>query len=232
MIVAIHQPNYAPWLGYFAKMARADVFVLLDDVQYSKNSYINRVQIDLSGKPRWLTVPVHYRFGDAINAVRAAEADWPASHLDTLRTAYADAPAFAELWPWLKTLYDALPQGDLAAVNAHLIAAFADKLGIRCRLLKSSDIPTGAATGDDRLLAILKTVGGDVTYLSGKGGADYQDPAKFAAAGVALTYSEFAPKPYEQGHQEFLPGLSVLDALFRLGAERTASLVKVAAVPA
>jgi hypothetical protein len=231
MIVAIHQPNYAPWLGYFAKMARADVFVFLDDVQYSKNSYINRVQIDLSGKPRWLTVPVSYRFGDAINAVRAAEADWPASHLDTLRTAYADAAAFAELWPWLKALYDRLPLGDLAVVNAHLIAALADKLGIRCRLLKSSDIPTGGAAGDDRLIAIVKAAGG-MTYLSGKGGAGYQDPAKFAAAGIALTYSEFTPQPYEQGHQEFLPGLSVFDALFRLGAQRTASLVKVAAVPA
>ena len=80
MIVAIHQPNYAPWLGYFAKMARADVFVFLDDVQYTKNSYINRVQIDAGGTARWLTVPVSFSFRDPINRVRAANENWPRAH--------------------------------------------------------------------------------------------------------------------------------------------------------
>lgn len=225
MIVAIHQPNYAPWLGYFAKMARADVFVLLDDAQYSKNSYINRVQIDAGGKPRWLTVPVSYRFGDPINRVRVANENWPRGHCDTLKTLYCDAPAFDAVWPWLAERYAALPAGDLAAGNAALIAALAERLGIKPALKRASELAAGEAKGDDRLIALVQACGKGATYLSGRGGDKYQDPVKFAAAGIALVYSDFAHPTYDQGHAGFVSGLSILDALFRLGWERTAGLV-------
>ena len=221
--VTIHQPNYAPWLGYFAKMARADVFIFLDDAQYTKNSYINRVQIDAGGIPRWLTVPVSYRFGDSIGAVRISDADWRRSHLDTLKTYYAHAAHFGSVWTWLSDVYAGLPDGGLAASNQALIEALAAKLGIGCRFLRSSDLDLGAATGDDRLIALLRSAGGGVRYLSGKGGSNYQDPAKFAAAGIDLTYSEFVHPAYDQGHETFLPGLSIFDALFRIGLDRTAA---------
>ena len=232
MIVAIHQPNYAPWLGYFAKMARADVFVFLDDVQYTKNSYINRVQIDAGGTARWLTVPVSFSFGDPINRVRAANENWPRAHCDTLRTHYAGAPAFKAVWPWVVECYSALPAGDLAASNIALIVALAAKLGIGADLRKSSALDTSKAKGDDRLIAIVKSCGSGAAYLSGRGGDKYQDPEKFAQAGIDLSYSDFSHPVYEQGHADFVSGLSILDALFRLGWERTAGLVARAAVAA
>lgn len=232
MIVAIHQPNYAPWLGYFAKMARADVFVLLDDAQYTKNSYINRVQIDAGGAARWLTVPVTFRFGDPIDRVRAANENWPRAHCDTLRTHYAGAPAFKAVWPWIADRYASLPAADLAATNMALIAALAERLGIRAELRKASAVCADEAKGDDRLIALVKACGEGATYLSGRGGDKYQDPAKFAAAGVRLTYSDFVHPVYDQGHPDFVPGLSIFDALFRLGWERAAGLVKQAAVAA
>ena len=68
-VVAIHQPNYLPWLGYFAKISEADEFVFLDDVQYSKNSYTNRVKVLHADKPRWLTVPVSFRYGDTLSLI-------------------------------------------------------------------------------------------------------------------------------------------------------------------
>ncbi len=115
-IVAIHQPNYLPWLGYFAKMARADVFVFLDDVQFSKQSYINRVQILRDdGCSRWLTVPVHVSLGQAINEVRPAKAGWARAHLDTLRGAYKAAPAFKVVWPDIEAFFGRIPDADLAA---------------------------------------------------------------------------------------------------------------------
>ncbi len=224
-VVAIHQPNYAPWLGYFAKMAQADVFVFLDDVQYSKNSYINRVQIDAGGKARWLTVPVSYRFGAPITDVRASDHDWRRSHLDALKTLYAGAAQFKSVWTWLVDVYSGLPETDLAGSNRALIEVIAAKLGIGRRFHRSSEFQVGAAAGDDRLIALLHAVSDDAKYLSGKGGSNYQDPAKFAAAGVGLAYSEFVHPSYEQGHEPFLPGLSILDALFRIGFERTAALV-------
>lgn len=232
MIVAIHQPNYAPWLGYFSKMARADVFVLLDDAQYTKNSYINRVQIDAGGTARWLTVPVTYSFGDRIDRVRAAAENWPRAHCDTLKTHYAGAAAFKTVWPWVAAHYAALPASDLAASNMALLSAIAERLGIRAELRKASSLDTGQAKGDDRLIALVKSCGTDATYLSGRGGDKYQDPTKFADAGVRLVYSDFVHPVYEQGHPDFVAGLSVLDALFRLGWERTASLVARAAVAA
>ncbi len=232
MIVAIHQPNYIPWLGYFAKMARADIFVLLDDAQYSKNSYTNRVQIDVGGAGRWLTVPVTYRFGDPINRVRAANATWPRVHCETLKALYADAPAFRDIWPWLAERYSALPATDLAASNESLIAVLAERLGLRAVLRRASTLGADVAKGDDRLIALVRACGEGAVYLSGRGGDKYQDPAKFAAAGVALIYSDFVHPIYDQGHSNFVPGLSIFDALFRLGWERTAGLLACRAVRA
>lgn len=226
--VAIHQPNYAPWLGYFAKMAQADVFVFLDDVQYSKNSYINRVQIDAAGSPRWLTVPVSYNFGNPINQVRHTSETWRKAHLDTLKTYYAEAPSFGVVWNWLDGVLAAPGADDLAASNESLIRGIAERLKLRCTFRRSSEFDIGSSAGDDRLIAILQTFGPDVTYVSGKGGSQYQDPAKFERAGIRLLYSDFVHPTYDQGH-DFIAGLSILDGLFRVGWERTAEFVGVPA---
>lgn len=225
MIVAIHQPNYAPWLGYFAKMAQADVFVFLDDAQYSKNGYINRVQIDAHGQPRWLTVPVSYEFGEPIDRVSIADADWRRAHLDALKTHYAGAPHFAEIWKWLRDIYAGLPQDNLAGNNRALIEAIAARIGLVCTYRRASEFDTAGTSGDDRLIAIAKAIHPAAIYLSGKGGAQYQDPQKFSLAGVELRYSAFSHPQYDQGHVGFVPGLSVFDALFCVGFERTARLL-------
>jgi len=225
-VVAIHQPNYAPWLGYFYKIARAQVFVFLDDVSYSKNSYINRVQIDGGGSPRWLTQPVTYKFGEPISEVKLAQPDWRQSHLATLRNYYRDARAFKAAWPRIATMYEVLPEANLARTNRALIEAIASEMAIATKFLASSDLDTSGLSADDRLVAIVKTVAPGGRYLSGKGGASYQDPAKFRAAGIDLTYTEFAHPVYEQRHPEFLPGLSVLDSIFNVGFADTAALIR------
>ena len=105
MIVAVHQPNYAPWLGYFYKMAHCDIFVFLDAAQYSRGSYTNRVRIGRIGKAVWLTQPINRDFGATICDTRFSEDDWPNRHLDTLRGSYRQAAAFDETWPMI---YDIL----------------------------------------------------------------------------------------------------------------------------
>ena len=225
-VAAIHQPNYAPWLGYFHKMALADVFVFLDDAQFSKGSYTNRVQIAGHGAPRWLTVPVQHAFGAAINAISPARPDWTRAHLDTLLTAYRDAVYFREAWPDVQALYEDLPSESLAAVNGALVARLAKGLGIETRTVTASSLDIGTATGDDRLIAICKQLGTDVTYLSGRGGAKYQDEAKFPASGISLQYTNFEQRSYPQGGAAFVAGLSVLDAIFHVGWKGAAALVK------
>lgn len=224
LAVAIHQPNYLPWLGYFAKIARADVFVFLDDVQFSKGSYTNRVQILSPKGPRWLTVPVAAHLGDAIDRVPPSRPDWAGAHLDTLRGMYSSAPCFKAAWPGVRALLESAPAADLAAVNMHLVQELAGLLGLSCAFRKSSGLAL-ASSSDDRLVEIVSQVAPGGTYISGKGGAKYQDPAKFAAAGLGFAYLDFAHPVYAQGAAPFLPGLSVLDAVFHLGWAGAAALL-------
>ena len=223
--VGIHQPNYLPWLGYFHKISRSDVFVFLDDVQFSKNGYCNRVKILQSGKARWISVPVSYEFGEAIDQIQPAQPDWPRRHIDTFRTIYDKAHHFNSVWTSLKEIYDAIPAGGLSQTNRFLIEAIARKLGLFCQFTASSGLDTENCTGDDRLVQIVKRIAPNGRYLSGSGGAKYQDNAKFDDAGLSLIYSEFEPSDYAQGDGPFVPGLSIVDAAFHLGWEGAASLV-------
>ena len=225
-VVAIHQPNYAPWLGYFHKLAQADIFVLLDNAQFSKGSYTNRVRIASEGMARWLTIPVTHAFGASIDQVDIARNDWARAHLNMLRSAYRDANCYQQVWSDIEDLYGGLPGDSLAVVNTALVTRMAVKLGISTPMKLASTIEIGAASGDDRLIALCQSFGEGVEYLSGRGGANYQDARKFACAGIPLIYSTFEARPYTQGSETFLPGLSVLDAVFHLGWDHTSDLLK------
>ena len=224
-IIAIHQPNYMPWLGYFHKIAKSDVFVFLDDVQYSKNSYINRVRVLHQGSSKWLTVPASYRFGDSINQVLPARSDWRTWHLNTLSDYYRPAACFRAVWPRIVALYDGLTATDLAGINRSLVEGIAAELGISCRYEVSSDFSMDGLTSDDRLAALVNAVDQKGTYLSGRGGASYQDAETFKAAGLGLEYADFKHPRYDQGDTEFIEGLSVLDPVFRLGWTGAAALI-------
>jgi hypothetical protein len=227
MIVAIHQPNYLPWLGYFAKIARADVFVFLDDVQYTKGGYTNRVQILAEAGPRWLTVPVGAHLGDAIRAVRPSRPDWARAHADCLRNTYRTAAHFQATWPELRDLLLAAPYPDLAEGNAWLIVALCQRLGLSCAFRRSSEF-AAQGTADERLVELVRAVDPAGAYLSGRGGAKYQDPAKFAAAGLGFSYLEFSLPEYPQHvlpPSGFTPGLSLVDAILNLGWEGAARLL-------
>ena len=232
-LVAIHQPNYVPWLGYFRKIAETDVFVLLDDVQFPKGSYTNRVQILANGAPRWLSIPTAARLGEAINQTRPARDDWVPAHLDAMRTFYGSATSFADAWPRVRDIYQSIPRGSLADINRHLILAVADTLALGTQFLQSSQIQVAPdLRSDDRLVALVAAIDPRGSYVSGKGGAKYQDPAKFAAAGLGFRYTDFRHPQYAQGAAPFVAGLSVLDAVFWLGWQPTAQLIAHAGDPA
>ncbi|MCS6913200.1 MAG: WbqC family protein [Myxococcales bacterium] len=217
MRVAIHQPNYAPWCGYFAKMAHCDLFIFLDDVQMPNGrSYVSRCRIAGPTGAAWLSVPVHHSRDERILTVRFADPKWPQRHLRTLQARYGRAPHYAEVMRQLRPLY-ADPGETLCAFNLRLIATIRACLGLTCPVRCASELGV-PGQGDDRLLALLRAVGADC-YLSGPGGQAYQDPAKFAAAGIALEVRTYTPIPYPRAGLEFVPGLSILDPLFYLGAD-------------
>jgi len=227
--IAIHQPNYLPWLGYFHKMASADVFVFLDDVQFSKGSYTNRVRILSPKGPKWLTVPVSVHLGDPINLVRPSNGEWVNSHLDTLRGIYRDAPAFQEAWPFVEALFRSVPAADLAAVNEHLVRGLANQMGFSCVFRRSSEFKLSSSS-DERLVELVSQAAPHGIYLSGRGAARYQNPDKFTAAGLGFAYVAYQHPRYPQGGHlgvsRFEEGLSVLDAAFHLGWEETADMIR------
>ncbi len=214
--LAIHQPHYLPWLGYLAKWAAADVFVFLDTVQYEKNGWQNRNRIKTATGPRWLTVPVHARLGTPIAEVTVDAAQpWGDRHLRAIEQAYGAAPhlarhraALAELYA---TKWDRLVP--LAMASAELLAR---AVGVTTPAHLASTLDVPAAEPTERLIALCRAVGAD-TYLAGRDGARYMDPARFAAADIAVLYQDYVHPVYAQPHGDFAPNCCGLDLLLTHG---------------
>lgn len=225
-VVAIHQPNFFPWLGWFDKLARADVFVLLDDVEFSRGSWTNRSRLLVNGEPVWMTAPVvgASHGHQEIRATRINDSTpWRAKMVKTLENSYRRAPGFPEAYPVLAEAVQN-PTDQLARYNEDAARAIAERLGLDTRrFVRSSELDVDGK-GTERLVALVRAAGGD-TYLSGGGAAEYQDDGAFHAAGLGLLGSNFAPRPYPQRSTEFVPGLSVIDALMSCGFEGTRALI-------
>lgn len=210
MIVAIHQPNLFPWLGYFDKIRRCDVFVFLDDVQFSKQSWINRVRVNVQGKSQWLTCPVvrETMAGPIRHCLISEHGAWRDKAIKTLTMNYSRAPNVSQCLERIEPMLRR--SGLLADFNIAAICTIARMLGLKPRFVRQSALGAeGNAT--DLLIDIVRRVGGS-TYLSGGGAQGYQDDEKFDRAGLRLVYQNFTHRPYAPTPHD-LPGLSVIDYL-------------------
>jgi hypothetical protein len=228
-IVAIHQPNFLPWLGWWNKLARADVLVLLDDVQFPKKgaTYMNRVQLLVAGEAAWVTVPIVRAYSGLRTVAEMridSERPWRDKLLGTLRAAYGRAPHFADTMALLEPLI-LDPTDGLAGFNERALRAVGQHLGLPTdRFARSSELPSsGQAT--ERLVSLVRAVGG-TGYLAGGGAAGYQQDQLFTEARLDLVKQSFLPQPYRQGGaKQFVAGLSVVDALMWHGAGGAARLL-------
>jgi len=214
--LAAHQPQYLPWLGFFDKLAQADVFVLLDNVQFKKNEWQNRNRIKGPSGPQWLTVPVSHKFPQTIAEVEVRESEpWRRKHQRALESNYGKASHFSEEMPLFA---DALerPWTHLAPLNIELIRGIAARLEITTEIVLGSDIE---ACPDPtlRLVDLCRELGADA-YLSGAGG-DYLEQERFAEAGIELRFQGYEHPTYEQLHGEFAPHMSVVDLLMNCGKD-------------
>jgi hypothetical protein len=214
MKVAIHQPQYLPWLGYFDKIDQADCFVLLDDVQFKKNEWQNRNKIKTAAGWQWLTVPVLHRFPQRICEVRINRTDpWSRKHLQALTSNYSSAPFFDLHRPFFEEIYGR-EWTLLVDLNVVAITYLAETLGIRTKLVMASSLPVPAELeATDRLISICQAVGAN-TYLSGVGGREYLDLAPFEEAGIGVLFQAFQTRPYPQRFGAFVADLSIVDLLF------------------
>lgn len=223
MIVTIHQPLFFPWLGYLDRMSRADLFVVLDHVQFERANYQNRARILLDGAPRWLTVPVVQRSQkerildkEVDHGRGGGKAPWGVAHFNTLRHAYREAGFFRPYAAELKALLEArwTRLADLALASVQFLR---DAFGVRTPTVRSSELGVDGAKSE-LVLAICRATGAR-TFLGGMGGSRaYLDVAAFERAGIRVQWQQFRHPVYAQrGAAQFVAGLSSLDALFHCG---------------
>jgi hypothetical protein len=219
-ILAAHQLHFMPWLRYVEKALRADVFVVLDDVQFNKSGWQNRNKV--KGPRGWyyLTVPVRQRLGQRLDEVEIDRArDWRKKHVLSLKASYGRAPHFASIFPRLDAVYAAQDWRSLNEFNWALLGVILELVSCSKQVLRSSALGReGEATA--RLIDLCRKLGAD-TYLSGAYAAtQYLDVAGLAAAGVEVRFQSWMAPAYAQVHPAagFVPDLAVIDLLMAAGS--------------
>ena len=214
--IVISQPMYFPWVGMLEQMALADVFVHLDDAQFSKGGFFNRVQIKTAEGTPWLTVPLaENKLGQTLSETRPAEHDWQRKHLTTLQQTYAAAAHGGEMLALVEGVL-AREHNSLAALSAASMETLAEFFEVLPGTILHASEMDVTGTGSERVLAICQSLEA-TRYVTGHGAADYLDHAAFEAAGVAVEYMDYAKQPYAQLHGEFTPFVSALDLLANCG---------------
>jgi hypothetical protein len=215
--IAIHQPQYLPWLGYFDKLDSADVFIFLDTVQFKKHEWQNRNRIRTKDGWQWLTVPIIDRFPEQIDRVEVnAKTDWQRKHCQALRLHYGRAPFWDPLGPELVTLLES-PWTRLSDLNVAATDLLCRHLGIKTSRLLASGL-SAREEPTDRLIDLCRAAGG-TTYLAGQSGPSYMDVGRFSEAEIAVQVQSYTHPQYPQRHQPFISHLAVVDLLFNCGPE-------------
>lgn len=225
--LVVLQPGYLPWLGYFEQLARADVFVVYDDVQYDKNGWRNRNRIR-TPTPQgwsWLTVPVrreHLTAREIRDVHLDVSIDWRRQHWRTLLHHYGRA----RYWDRYAGDFEAIYARDwisLVDLDVALAGVLAAGFGIERRVLRSSQLGArGHKT--ERLAALALELGAD-RYYSGAAARDYLDVAAMEAAGVSVEFQDYQHPSYSQRYEPFVPYLSAIDLLLNEGPRSTAILL-------
>jgi hypothetical protein len=227
--VGMNQPTYLPWLGYFEQIARAEIFVFLDMVQYEKESWQCRNRLkSTNGEPFWLTVPVAKQPLDTtIREIRIAPGRpwWRTKHLRSIQHSLGTCPYFHEIYPhlerWLNTDYQLL-----ADLNIDGIQLIAGLLGLSPKFIRASQLaPEGHKTR--LVVGLCKQLGASQFYCTAGSKTAYmaEEEYMFAEAGIQLTYQSWLHPTYRQRGAGFVSHLSAIDALMNIGPEATRALV-------
>lgn len=216
-IAVIHQPQYLSYLGFFHKIAQADIFIVMDSVEFLRRGLQHRNKIKTCQGDQWLTVPVLHQANQHIVDVKInGDVPWGRKHWGTLQTNYSSAPYFEQYAADLKHL---LQQDwtSLCDLNMALLTWTMQQLDIHIPMLRLSSLPVQGCKSE-LLISACQATGAD-SYLSGLGGKNYMDLDLFDAAGIKVMWQDFQPPTYIQRFPEvgFIPNLSILDVLFCCG---------------
>jgi hypothetical protein len=209
--ITIHQPAYLPWLGYFDKIKKSDVFIFLDSVQFEKNSFINRNKIKTANGPIWLTVPVfsknHFQTSLKYTEINN-KANWRRDHFLSIYYNYRKAKRFDECYEKLKLLYEK-EYTFLSDLCWSQLLFWLNELKIDTKVIRASDLNIQSKKSD-LILDLCKYFEADC-YLSGSLGKDYLVEGDFHKEGIKIEYQNYQHPIYEQLWRVFLPNLSIVD---------------------
>lgn len=222
MTIAIHQPNFIPYPGYFNKMMKSNHFVYLDHVQYTSggaDAVTNRNKIKTAQGEFALTIPVLKSSGPNINQILIDyRQDWVGKMIKTIELAYKKSPYYNEVSEWFFPILQKRTEG-LSELNIQCIESVKQYLAIQIPYSVSSQMNLDPSLQkDDLLIAIMHQLNGN-TYLSGKGGLKYMQLEKYETAKINVVFNQFTPIEYPQLGKEFIPNLSILDLLFNTGKD-------------
>jgi hypothetical protein len=224
--VAILQSNYIPWKGYFDIIRQADVFVIYDEVQYTKNDWRNRNLIKSSNGNQWITIPVNQKsLNQRIDETEVSLQNWNVKHWNSLTANYGKAPCFKEMSSLFKAIYLSMDTSFLSEINLKFIRAINEILEIDTEIIDSKSL---ALTGDknERLIDAITKLNG-THYLSGPAAQSYMDLDAFAAKNITVEWMDYQNYPeYHQMYPPFSHGVSVLDLIFNEGKNSKNFLIK------
>jgi WbqC-like protein family len=218
--VVISQSMYFPWVGFLEQLRQADIFVRYDDVQFSKGSFTNRVQIKAPAASQWMTVPLNkHKLGQSIDEVQIDDTkDWRTTHIEQLRVAYARAPFFKDMLAIVEAVFSKQFKsiGELAFWSQmSLMDYFSLNLGLRVLNIKDLKIP---GSGSQRVHDAVSLLGG-CQYITGHGALNYLDHQAMERSGIEVRYMRYQKQAYPQMHGEFTPFVSALDLVAHCGKQ-------------
>ena len=224
--VMIRQPGYMPNLGFFKKIQSCDLFVFLDSVQFSKDSFDNRNRIKTDFGTEWITVPLKRPvFGKKLNQVSISyDSDWIKDHSNLIFENYKSAPYFSSYWYEIERILNQKSKL-LIHLNLHLIDYFLKTLQITTETLKSSEFLI-SKNKTERLVEICSQLNA-TCYISGIGGKSYIDESLFKKSKIKLIYENFIHPKYNQLHGDFIKNMSIIDLLLNEGPKSSKILNKI-----
>ncbi len=214
MILSAHQPAYLPWLGYLHRIAISDQFVILDDVQFEKNSFTNRNRINIGGKASWLTIPVHLK-GHMSTTIRditiAQNIKWTSKHYKSISQAYQKSPFFHLHKEFFESIYQQ-EWSSLLDLNHALLSYLLEQFAIKTPIAMLSDINVQGKK-QELILDLCQKLSAKA-FIFGVQGQDYVDKALFAEEGVEALFHHYKTPVYQPPKNDFVPDLSCVDVLF------------------
>ena len=221
--VVISQPMYFPWVGFLGQLALADVMIWLDDAQFSKGSFTNRVQVKTQSGTKWMTIPLQGKgLATPINSLASANSDWKNSHRSLILQSLRANPFCEEALSCFDKACEETPVVDLLIASAELLGMSVS--ATPSITLRSSDMAI-SGKGWERVLNLVQEVGG-TEYITGHGAQHYLDHGAFDKAGIEVRYMAYNPKPWPQKFGDFSPYVTGLDLISATPSNERASYIR------